>query len=276
MIDLHAHTTASDGSLTPTELVALARERHLSALGVTDHDTVAGVEEAVQTGGAMGVEVVPGVELSVDYRHGELHLLGYFIDIRSPAIMERLATLQENRLSRNHRMVARIQEMGLPITMADVEREAGGGQIGRPHFALAFVRRRIAATVQEAFERYLGDGRPCHIPKVRLDPENAIELVHAAGGRAVLAHPCALRFPDRASFEAEIARLRELGLDGLEAYYPQHTPEQIVQYLDLAKRLELRVTGGSDFHGRSKPHVFLGAVHAGRGVPDALLDALRG
>jgi hypothetical protein len=168
-----------------------------------------------------------------------------------------------------------MQEMGLPITMEDIVREAGGGQIGRPHMALALVRKGVVASTQEAFDRYLADGRPCHIPKVRLVPEDAIGLVHAAKGRAVLAHPFALKFPDTASFDNEIIRLRDLGLDGLECYYSQHTHDQTGHYLALAKRLGLRVTGGSDFHGRSKPHVSLGVIYQGRALPDEILEALR-
>jgi predicted metal-dependent phosphoesterase TrpH len=276
VIDLHAHTTASDGSLTPTELVALARERGLRALGVTDHDTVGGVEEAVAAGHLAGVEVVPGIELSVDYPHGQFHLLGYFIDPRSAVLSDRLTALQENRRTRNTRMLERLQALGLPLTLEDVVREAGGGQIGRPHMALALVRQGVVASTQEAFDRYLADGRPGHVPKLKLPPEEAIPLIHAAGGRAVLAHPYSLRFPDTAAFDVEIARLREAGLDGLEAYYSQHTPEQTARFLALAARVGLLVTGGSDFHGRSKPHVHLGVVHDGQALPDELLEALRG
>jgi predicted metal-dependent phosphoesterase TrpH len=276
VIDLHAHTTASDGSLTPTELVALARERGLRALGVTDHDTVGGVEEAVAAGRLTGVEVVPGIELSVDYPHGQFHLLGYFIDPRSAVLSDRLTALQENRRTRNTRMLERLQALGLPLTLEDVVREAGGGQIGRPHMALALVRQGVVASTQEAFDRYLADGRPGHVPKLKLPPEEAIPLIHAAGGRAVLAHPYSLRFPDTAAFDVEIARLREAGLDGLEAYYSQHTPEQTARFLALAARVGLLVTGGSDFHGRSKPHVHLGVVHDGQALPDELLEALRG
>lgn len=275
MIDLHAHTTASDGSLTPTELVALARERGLSAVGVTDHDTVAGLDEARSAGEASGVEVVAGVELSVDYPHGQFHLLGYLIDGRSSLLRQRLEELQEHRRTRNERMLARMQEGGLPITMEDVQREARDGQVGRPHMALALVRKGVVASTDEAFQRYLGAGRPYYIPKARLTPTEAIALVHAAGGVAVLAHPCYLKLPDEEALSAELAHLREVGLDGLECYYSQHTPEQTALYLAVARRLGLRVTGGSDFHGRSKPDVQLGVVYEGRPLPDALLKALK-
>lgn len=274
MIDLHAHTTASDGSLTPAELVALARERGLRALGVTDHDTTGGLAEAMTAGVASGVEVVPGVELSVEYSHGQFHLLGYLIDLTASVLPDRLADLQHRRATRNERMIARMQEGGLPITMADVVAEAGGGLVGRPHMALALVRKGVVASTQEAFDRYLGAGCPFNIPKERLSPEEAIDLIHRAGGRAVLAHPYTIRLEGEA-FAAEIARLRDLGLDGIEAYYSQHSPEQTAAFLDLARRLGLRVTGGSDFHGRSKPHVHLGVVHEGRPLPYAVLEALR-
>jgi predicted metal-dependent phosphoesterase TrpH len=274
MIDLHAHTTASDGSLTPSELVALARETGLRALGVTDHDTIQGVAEAVAAAEAAGVEVVPGVELSVGYPHGQFHLLGYLIDPGAPVLPDRLADLQARRATRNERMIARMQEGGLPITMADVVAEAGGGQVGRPHMALALVRKGIVASTQEAFDRYLGAGAPFNIPKERLSPEAAIDLIHAAKGKAVLAHPSTIKLPGDA-FVAEIGRLRERGLDGLEAYYSQHSPEQTAAFLDVASRFALRVTGGSDFHGRSKPHVRLGLIHEGRALPYSILEALR-
>jgi 3',5'-nucleoside bisphosphate phosphatase len=274
MIDLHAHTTASDGSLTPAELVGLARETGLRALGVTDHDTIAGVSEAIAAGEASGVEVVPGVELSVEYPHGQFHLLGYLIDPDASVLRERLAVLQERRATRNDRMIARMQEGGLPITMADVVAEAGGGLVGRPHMALALVRQGIVASTQEAFDRFLGAGSPFNIPKERLSPEEAINLIHAARGKAVLAHPCTIKLAGEA-FASEIARLRDLGLDGLEAYYSQHSPEQTAAFLAVAKRLSLKVTGGSDYHGRSKPHVRLGVVHGGRSMPYSVLEALR-
>jgi predicted metal-dependent phosphoesterase TrpH len=275
MIDLHAHTTASDGSLTPTQLVALARERGLRALGVTDHDTTGGLAEATAAGQAAGVEVVPGVELSVDYPHGQFHLLGYLIDPAASMLPDRLADLQERRATRNERMIARMQEGGLPITMADIVAEAGGGVVGRPHMALALVRKGVVSSTQEAFDLYLGAGSRFNIPKERLQPAEAIDLIHRAGGKAVLAHPCTIKLEGEA-FATEIGRLRDLGLDGLEAYYSQHSPEQTAAFLAVAERHGLRVTGGSDFHGRSKPHVHLGVIHAGRALPYAVLEALRG
>ncbi len=275
MIDLHAHTTASDGTCTPAELVRLAHARGLRALGVTDHDTVAGLEEATATAAELGLELVPGIEISVDYPHGEFHLLGYFLDFRHPEFLARVNYLQENRFNRNGVMLRRMQEQGFDVTLADVEAEAGGGQIGRPHFARALVKKGYAASVQDAFERYVGEGKPLHVAKVKLGPEEAIRLVHLAGGAAVLAHPKYLAFntPDR--LVEELAHLRSLGLDGLECYYSQHTEEETATYLRIAADLGFVVSAGSDFHGTTKADVPLGVVYRGRGGEDALLEPLR-
>lgn len=276
MIDLHAHTTASDGSLTPTELVQLALSLGLTALAVTDHDTIDGVPEAVEAAAVAGtLEVVPGIEFSVDYIHGEFHLLGYFVDVAQPAFLSRVRYLQENRFNRNQVMVRLMQEQGFEITLADVEAEAGGGQIGRPHMARAMMRKGYVQSVQEAFNEYLADGKPLHVPKVKLDPAEAIELVHAAGGVAVLAHPRFLGFGDRDELFAELTRLRALGLDGLECYYSQHSPEQTETYLAMAAELDLVITSGSDFHGVSKPDVPLGVVFQGKPGAPELLERLR-
>src|SRR5438045_2133198 len=218
MIDLHAHTTASDGSLTPTELVQLAVETGLSTLGITDHDTIGGLAEGETAAGEAGIHFVPGIELSVDYKPGQFHLLGYFLDYRSRPFLDRLTALQDNRANRNGLMIQKMQAAGLPITMDDLLNAAGGGQVGRPHMALAMVRKGIVSSVQEAFDRYLADGKACHIPKVKLGPEDAIDLVHLAGGAAILAHPKYLRQPDEAALSAELERLRDCGLDGIEVY----------------------------------------------------------
>jgi len=275
MIDLHAHTTASDGTLTPTQLVHLARDRGLSALAVTDHDTVDGVAEAMEAAATCGVELVPGIELSVDYPHGELHLLGYLLDFQDPEFVHQLTSIQENRFNRNGVMLRRIQEHGFDITRQEVEAEAGGGQIGRPHFARALIRKGYATSVPDAFERFLGTGRPLHVPKVRLDPEAAIRLIHQAGGLAVIAHPKFLAFPTAEALEQEMARLQALGLDGLECYYRMHTQFETELFLGIARRLGLLVTAGSDFHGLFGDEPVLGLVYQGRAGDDSLLIDLK-
>jgi predicted metal-dependent phosphoesterase TrpH len=275
MIDLHAHTTASDGSLTPTELVALARETGLSALGVTDHDTVGGLAEATEAARGTGLELVPGVELSVDYPHGQFHLLGYFVDFTRGPLLERLQYLQDYRFRRNEKMVELMQQHGLPITMEDIAREAGGKVIGRPHMALAMVRKGLVGSTQEAFDRYLADGRPCHLPKVKLLPADAIALLHSAGAVTILAHPKYLQISDSAELRTELVAFKEQGLDGIEVYYSQHTEAETALYQQFARELDFTISGGSDFHGRSKPTVKLGVVYQRAGVPDEVMDGLR-
>jgi len=275
MIDLHAHTTASDGSCTPSELVELARRTGLAALAVTDHDTVGGVAEAVQAAAAAGVALVPGIELSVDYPQGEFHLLGYYIDYTDSRFLERVLYLQENRFQRNAVMLRKIQAAGFDLSMEEIEAESGGGQIGRPHMARALLKKGYVASVQEAFDRYLADGQPLHVPKVKLSPEEAIGLIHQAGGVAVLAHPKYLEFPTRDALRSALAGWKAAGLDGLECYYSQHSEGETEAYLELARELALLVTGGSDFHGISKPDVVLGVVYQGTGGDDRLLGPLK-
>ena len=272
-MDLHAHTTASDGSLSPAELVHLAVSCGLGALGVTDHDTLAGLPEALESASGCGIELVPGVELSVEYP-GHFHLLGYLFDPAYAPLDDRLRYLRDHRASRNVRMLEKIQECGLPITLEDVRAEAGGEVLGRPHMAKALVRKGIVDSVKEAFNRYLADGRPCHVPKAKLTPEEGIALIRAAGGVPVMAHPFTLKM-DPEKLEAELCRLKECGLGGIECYYSQHSPDQQNLFLGIARRLDLVATGGSDFHGDTKPHVHLGVVTGGGPASLELLDRLK-
>jgi 3',5'-nucleoside bisphosphate phosphatase len=273
-IDLHAHTTASDGSLTPAELVELAVRTGLSALAVTDHDTVGGLDEAMEAATRASLELVPGIELAVTYPSGRFHMLGYLIDPASPILCGRLRLLQENRAKRNERMVAKMQGLGLAVTMKDVREASGGGQIGRPHMALALMRKGLVGSVQEAFEKYLADGAAAHVPKDKITPQEGIDLIHAAEGLAVMAHPASLGLDDDALF-SELHRLRGLGLDGVECYYSQHTPWRTEALLGMAERAELMPTGGSDFHGTPKPNVFLGKVYEDRPAPASVLERLK-
>ena len=275
MIDLHSHTTASDGSCTPTELVALGREVGLAALGVADHDTVDGLEEASAAAAEQGLEFVPGIEISVDYPQGEFHLLGYYVDFRSADFLSRIRYLQDNRVNRNALMVRKMQDLGFDVTLDEIIAESGGGQVGRPHMARVLMNKGYVSSVQEAFDRYLADGKPLHVPKVKLTPPEAIELVHGAGGVAVVAHPKFMEYPTETELAAELARLKDAGLDGLECYYSQHSEAETAQYLRLAERFGFLVTAGSDFHGVSKPDVPLGVVYQGRGGDDALLAPLK-
>jgi len=273
-IDLHAHTTASDGTFTPTELISAAAKMGLAAITVTDHDTIDGLPEAFGAAHNHNIEFVPGIELSISYYTGRFHMLGFFIDWNNSTLANRLKTLKENRVRRNDLMVARMTEMGLPITLEDILAESGGGQVGRPHMAMAMVKKGLVNTLQEAFDKYLADGAMAHFPKDKITVEEGLDLIHTASGIAVLAHPGQLKMADDVLL-ADLYKLKEMGLDGMECYYNDHSTERTNDLLDMAKRVGLAVSGGSDFHGAAKPHVFLGKASNGEGVPANLLDGLK-
>jgi 3',5'-nucleoside bisphosphate phosphatase len=273
-IDLHAHTTASDGTFTPTQLMEHAVEKGLTAVAVTDHDTTDGLPEAAQAARQRGIEFVPGIELSISYHSGRFHMLGYFIDWENPTLAGRLQLLKENRIKRNQLMAAKMEELDLPVTLEDIIAESGGGQVGRPHMAMAMVKKGIVSTVQEAFDKYLADGAMAHFPKDKITAEEGIELIHAAGGLAVMAHPDSLKM-DNATLLEDLKRLKEQGLDGIECYYNNHSPQRSRDLLAIAQEAGLIATGGSDFHGAAKPHVQLGVVVEGQPVPNSVLSALK-
>lgn len=266
--DLHTHTTASDGSLTPTELVHAAAARGLSVLAVTDHDTTAGIREAAQAAQAVGIRLVPGVELSAEGPPGKCHLLGLGIDSENDGLKRTLAELSESRRTRNDRMAGRLRALGVPVTLEEVAAVAPpGANIGRPHFAELLVRRGIVGSLPEAFNRFLGDDAPAYVPKDVLSPAAAIALIQAAGGLAFLAHPGLVRLAAHETPETRLSALQQRGLNGVEAYYSQHTPAQTERFLRIAEKLGLLVTGGSDFHGSPKPDVPLGVVYDGHALP---------
>ena len=276
-IDLHAHTTASDGSLSPTALVNQAADLGLAALAVTDHDTIGGLCEAADAAAQRELTFVPGVELSVEDDGGRFHLLGYLFRPDDTALGEHLKRLRESRARRNAQMAEKMAVLGLPVTMEDVRAEAGEDAevIARPHFAQALIKKGVVSSVKEAFDRYLSTGKPLYLPKVVLTPAEAVGLLHAAGGIAVMAHPGLVPLNDDALARRVESLAREAGLDGIEAYYSQHSPAETARFLALAERLGLIVTGGSDFHGTPKPHVPLGVVFEGRPAPAGLLDGMR-
>lgn len=276
-IDLHTHTTESDGSLCPAELVAAAAAAGLGAIAITDHDTIGGLGEGIKEATRLGLPIISGVELSVEDNVGKFHLLGYGFDPADPTIGVTLGELRALRLRRNEKIMTKIADAGLPITWHDVLRHAGdaGEVIGRPHIAAAMVEKGVVDSIQEAFDKYLASGRPLYVPKVGLSPAQASQLLHAAGGIAVMAHPGFSQWANPSDLIGRLRSLRdESGLDGLEVYYSQHTPEQTEQYIRIANDLGLVITGGSDFHGAPKPDIKLGKVTRGLPAPASLLDSL--
>ncbi|HLJ55504.1 MAG TPA: PHP domain-containing protein [Chthonomonadaceae bacterium] len=281
-IDLHAHTTASDGQHSPAELVRMAAEIGLAALAVTDHDTTAGLHEALAAGRACGVEVVPGIELSAEPPkgaqggRGQCHILGLFVDPDNAALLDRLRNVIEQRNSRNARIIERMRsELHWDVTLEEVEAAAGGDVVARPHFARVLVEKGLVCSVKEAFDVYLGKGGKAYMDRDRLTAEEAVRLIHGAGGAASLAHPNNLRLAEPDA-DAYISSLKDLGMDAIEARYNLHTAADTARYLALARRLEMPTSGGSDFHGLAvKPAVRLGHVEGDRPAPAELLDGLR-
>jgi predicted metal-dependent phosphoesterase TrpH len=278
MIDLHTHSTASDGTLSPEGLVDLAAEKGLSAIALTDHDTVAGIAAARARGAERGLEVIPGVELAAEWEGaGQMHLLGYFIDDQHPYLLERLRWLREHRLERARKIVTRLKKLGAPISWERVVQIAGGAALGRPHLAAALVEAGHVGSVLEAFNRYLKDGAPAFLEKVQFKYREALRLIRLAGGVAVLAHPATLKLPPE-GLEACVQRLVRKGLQGIEAYWSKHDKKEASFYADVGRRYGLVLTAGSDFHGSNKPGIELGQYPMdgwGGDGAGALLQALR-
>ncbi len=243
-VDLHTHTNASDGLLSPEELVQLAAARGLRVLGITDHDTVAGLAPAQTVAAQLGVTVVPGIELSTAVEAGEVHVLGYFIDPQQPVLRAHLERLVEARRERAARIVEQLRRLGFPFTLEDLETVAQGGTITRAHAARLLLTHGYVSSIDEAFDRYLGRNRPAYVPRSYPSPRQAVEIILAAGGVPVLAHPLSVD-----ALESVLAELVSAGLAGLEAWYAEYPPEIQRELVELARRWDLIPTGGSDYHG---------------------------
>jgi len=266
LIDLHTHTTASDGALAPAALVELARREGVGVLGVTDHDTVAGLDEALEAGARLGVEVIPGLELSSHHQRQEVHLLGYFVDHRRPALLEQLTVWRADRVRRLHQMVDRLRRYGIHLDADRIAARGAAASVGRPHVAAALVEAGHVATIEAAFDRFLADGKPAYVPRQRVPVAQAMAVVCAAGGLPVLAHPGTYRN------DGMIPELVRDGLAGIEAFHRDHNEAATARYRRIAARYGLARTGGSDFHGLPG-----GTAHrlGQPSLPQADLDALR-
>ena len=272
-IDLHTHSTASDGTLTPAELMRAAKAAGLAAIALTDHDTFAGLPEARAEAAKQGVELVPGCELSLDYSGLPTHLLARFIDERPGHVVGELTRVIEARAKRNEMMLEKLKTVGVHLKREDVERHATG-VVGRPHMAQAMLEAGVVRSFEEAFARFLGSNGLAYVPKVKLTPSEAIRAIHADGGLAVLAHPYLLSQQAR-HIEALLTDLAGLGLDGVEVYYTEHSDKYTALVSALAKNLGLLESGGSDFHGAVKPGVLLGRGRGGLFVRGELLDRMK-
>jgi 3',5'-nucleoside bisphosphate phosphatase len=274
-IDLHTHSTASDGSLRPSELVRLGAAVGLESLALTDHDTLEGIPEARRAADETGLELIPGVELSLDWDRGGMHMLVLWLEPGPGPLQDRLAELQHARNTRNARIVDRLNAMGLEITLGEVEVESGGGSVGRPHIAAVMVRHGHVPDIKAAFDLYLGSGRPGYVPRARLSPEEGIELARRSGGVPILAHAHTLGLDNQAEVESMLERLVSAGLVGIECHYGSYDAEERAGYVRMAARFGLLPAGGSDFHGTYKSEVALGTGSVGLPVPSGILEDLR-
>jgi predicted metal-dependent phosphoesterase TrpH len=273
-IDLHLHTTHSDGSLSPTDVLRLAHKAGVTALAITDHDIVTGIPEAIAAGAELGIEIIPGVEISSRVGNSELHILGYCLQWQDPELNRRLASLRESRHSRNPQIIERLRALGLDVTYEEVRALAGTDAVGRPHIARLLMDKHYVTSAKDAFDRYLAEGRPAYVARELPSPADAIAWIRAAGGVAVLAHPTWAKVSGE-SLNALLIALKAEGLGGIEVYYSSHTKRQTREYHDLAKRLDLLITGGSDFHGITKPDIEVGTGKGGLKVSEKLLDPLK-
>ncbi len=244
-VDLHLHSTASDGAYSPIEVVHIALTNQLNIIALTDHDTLNGVVSAQQAAASTSLEVLAGVELSAEDERTDRHILGYLLDLGNDPLQAVLAELRDARTNRADRMVQKLAALGVTIPLERVFALADEGSVGRPHVAQVLLERGYVGSIQEAFDRYIGSSGPAYVPHYRLEPSRAIELIHGAGGVAVLAHPGYYE-----DYRAVIAALVPLGLDGVEVYYPDHTPGVVQDLEVLARQYKLAMTAGSDFHRR--------------------------
>ncbi len=277
-IDLHIHSTASDGTCSPSEILQMASDLGLKAIAITDHDTLEGGREVLR--GPLPSEplFLNGVEISTKAPEGfsmggSLHILGYGVDIDDAPLQQALLELQQARDSRIPRIVARLNQAGVPITMEAVLAHVGDGSPGRPHVARAMIQMGVVADVDEAFDRYLSKGQSAYVDKYRIPCREALALIHGAGGVAVLAHPYLVPGGQEA-LTGLIRTLCDMGLKGVEVYYPEHSPQAMALYLALARRFDLLVTGGTDFHGDLLPEIQMGRGRGDLCVPFALYEAL--
>jgi predicted metal-dependent phosphoesterase TrpH len=274
-VDLHSHSTASDGTFASADVVRLAKEAGLVGIALTDHDTIAGLAEASAEAGRLGIAFVPGIEISAvpPVENGTLHILGYGIDPGNAVLTEMARQLIEARDNRNPQIIARLRELGIDISMDEALAQAQGGVLGRPHIAALLLKKGVVKSIKQAFDEYLGQGGRAYYDKERLSPRDAIGRIRQAGGVPVVAHPIQLRTANDAQLETVLKDLVDLGLGGIEVIHSDHGPAEVERYAALAARYNLVKTGGSDFHGTNKKDISLGVAN-GRRVPREWMDEL--
>jgi predicted metal-dependent phosphoesterase TrpH len=262
-IDLHIHSTASDGTLTPQEILTQAKNLQLGAIAITDHDTLDGSKDALSVGIPPSIKFLTGVEISSEpppsfSSAGSFHMLGYAVDVDHPQLNHTLSMLRDSRKRRNPQILKQLSRLGIEIALDEVRNLAGNCQLGRPHIAQLMVEKGYVPSIDAAFDEYLGNGKPAYVDRFRFECEETIKAILNAGGIPVLAHPLLLGIKETDIFENLIAVLTEMGLKGIEVYYPEHTKNFIQYYSRLARHYNLLMTGGTDFHGDIKPEIKMG------------------
>lgn len=273
-VDLHVHSTYSDGTLTPDELVILAKKQGLSAMALTDHDTIVGVEEAIVAGKKYNLEIVPGIELSSVYGTKEIHILGLYVDYKDEAFNAALENLREIRNERNLKIIAKFKDIGIEISFDEMKQLYGNAVITRAHFADYLLAHGYIKSRSEAFDRYIGENGPCYMPREKLTPEQTIHLITQAGGIAILAHPTLYHLGDT-EMNKLLSYLCRAGLKGIEAIYSTYTMGEEIQMRKLARENHLIISGGSDYHGANKPYLNLGTGRGHLAVPYDVLDNIK-
>jgi predicted metal-dependent phosphoesterase TrpH len=273
VIDLHTHSSASDGSLSPARLIEAAKESGLSAIALTDHDTIDGLDDAREAAEKLNIRFIPGIEIDIHWEPGEFHLLGLGIHRIGPNFRQLLAEMQRLREGRNMLILNRMHKLGIEADYAEIQALSGGGSVGRPHFAAFLVRRGLAKERQQAFSQYLGKGKPLYVPKPGMEFTKALEAIRNAGGIAVLAHPMSLyvawgKLPDL------VADLAAQGLAGIEAWHPTAKVRSCRRLEELGRKLGLYITAGSDFHGETRPDRKLGITAGDRKIEDSFLESI--
>lgn len=272
-IDLHTHTVNSDGSMTSTELVRHAKERGLAAIAITDHDSVSGVEEAMAEGERIGLEVVPGIELSAQ-SDTETHILGYYIDIHNEKLkieLEKAIVVRRKRIAETSEA---LEKLGFHVPPEEVYALAPGGIVGRAHHARVMMEKGYVSSVQEAFDKYLAFGKPAYCERQHLTAEESVKLIKESGGYSFLAHLHLTKKPDDILFDF-LKELKGYGLDGVEGYYTDYSPEMQDKYQAMAKELDLKISGGTDFHAKMKPHIQIGVGLGGLKIPYSVLENIK-
>ena len=278
-IDLHIHSTASDGSLTPSEILQQAQKLNLAAIAITDHDSLEGSKAAMGSGIPSSIHFLTGVEISAAYPSffpgsGSFHILGYSIRLNDTVLNQTLEKLKRARKNRNPEILKRLNKLGLPLSLKEIREEVGQGQLGRPHIARAMVTKGFVQSIDEAFDTFLGTHKPAYVDKYRIQCAEAIALIRGAGGIPVLAHPGLLNAAREEDLNHLIVNLIKMGIQGIEVYYPEHTDQQLEYYADLAKHHNLLVTGGTDFHGTIMPKIKMGSGNGNLFIPYELYEKL--